>query len=122
MSNITIMTGEQAGKTYEIANRPISIGRDPSRDIQILDMKVSRKHALIRFVEKRHVLSSMKSTNGLWVNGEDLDEEAILNDGDEISLGETVLRFTFESSPDYTNAVHHRKVSNREARDANTMM
>ncbi|MBL4809435.1 MAG: FHA domain-containing protein [Phycisphaerales bacterium] len=122
MANLTIMTGDQAGASFEIAGRPLSIGRDPSRDIQIMDMKVSRKHAVIRFSEPNHVVAPMKSMNALLVNGDEIEIETPLNEGDEIMLGDTVLRFSLQSSPNYTNALNHAKISSRKARDANTMM
>jgi len=122
MANITIMTGEQAGASFEIANRPLSLGRDPSRDIQIMDMKVSRKHAVIRFTDPNHVVAPMKSMNALLVNGEEVETETQLNEGDEIMLGDTVLRYSLENSPDYTNALNRAKITSRKARDANTMM
>jgi len=122
MANLTIMTGEQAGASFEIASRPLSLGRDPSRDIQVMDMKVSRKHAVIRFSEPNHVVAPMKSMNGVLVNGEEIGTECPLNEGDEITLGDTVLRFSLQSSPDYTNALNKAKITSRKARDANTMM
>lgn len=123
MSNLTIMTGEQAGTNFELSNRPLSVGRDPSRDIQILDLKVSRKHAIIRFNETAHVIAPTKAMNGLMINGKAIENETVLNEGDEIMLGNTVIRFSkIQSDDDATNAVHHRKVADRQARDAKTMM
>lgn len=122
MSNLTIMTGDQTGTTFELASRTLSVGRDPSRDIQIVDLKVSRKHAVIRLLDNQHAITPTKAKNGLLVNGHEIDAETILNDGDEISLGDTVLRFSNEYSPDSTNAVNHRKIADTQARDANTIM
>lgn len=122
MPSLTIMIGEQAGTTFDLANRPLSVGRDPSRDIQITDLKVSRKHAVVRLTESGHAIAPTKAKNGLLINGTDVSDETLLQDGDELILGETVLRFSVESSPDFTNAVHNRKVADRNARDANTMM
>ncbi len=122
MSNLTIMTGEQAGTSFELSNRPLSVGRDPSRDIQILDLKVSRKHAVIRPSDTCHAIAPTKAMNGLLINGESIDNETVLKEGDEIHLGDTVLRYSLEGSTDITNGVHQRKVADRQARDAKTMM
>lgn len=122
MPSLTIMIGAQAGTTFELANRALSVGRDPSRDIQITDLKVSRKHAVIRLGESGHVIAPTKAKNGLLINGSEITEETVLADGDELTLGDTLLRFSLQSSPDFTNAVHNRKVADRNARDANTMM
>jgi len=122
MPNLTIMTGDQAGTSFELAQRPLSVGRDPSRDIQILDLKVSRKHAIIRPNSAEHAIAPTKAMNGLLINGEATEEETVLNEGDEITMGTTVLRFSKMTSNEYTNAVHERKVADRQARDAKTMM
>jgi len=122
MSNLTIMTGEQAGTSFELSNRPLSVGRDPSRDIQILDLKVSRKHAIIRPSDTQHAIAPTKAMNGLQINGDNIDNETVLNEGDEIHLGDTVLRYSLEGSTDITDGVHQRKVADRQARDAKTMM
>jgi|TARA_R110000782_G_scaffold20675_9_gene55815 pSer/pThr/pTyr-binding forkhead associated (FHA) protein len=122
MASLTIMTGEQAGTHFELANRPLSVGRDPSRDIQVLDPKVSRKHAIVRAVSGQHAIAATKALNGILINGEETAGDTLLRDGDEILLGDTVLRFSEHNDFGQTNAVHHRKVADRRVRDANTMM
>lgn len=122
MSNLTIMTGEQTGTSFALSNRPLSVGRDPSRDIQILDMKVSRKHAIVRPSDAHHSITPTKAMNALLVNGESIGGETVLEEGDEITLGDTVLRYSLVGSSDITDAVHKRKVADRQARDANTLM
>ncbi len=122
MPTLTIMTGDQAGTSFELAKRTLSVGRDPSRYIQVIDSKVSRKHAVVRMGDAGHMISSAQSKNGLLINGEEIAEETRLADGDEVMLGDTVLRYRVDTGSDYTNAVHHRKIADRDARDANTMM
>ncbi len=123
MPNLTVMIGEQAGTTFQVLGRPLSIGRDSSRDIQIMDMKVSRKHAVIRFSEPNYVISPMKTINPIRINGEEVSVETALKEGDEVMFGDTLLRFSMlESDGHFTNAVNHAKDVSRRARDANTMM
>jgi len=122
MSNLTVMTGEQAGTSFELSNRPLSVGRDPSRDIQILDLKVSRKHAIVRPSDAHHTITPTKAMNALLVNGEAIESETALKEGDEITLGDTVVRYSLVGSTDVTDGVHQRKVADRQARDANTLM
>lgn len=122
MSILIITKGEQEGTTFELASRPLSLGRDPSRDIQILDQRVSRKQAMIRHDGTSHVLSPMRSTNPMRLNGQEVASDTPLNEGDEIAIGDTTLRFTKLTPAEYTNAVNHRKIADRSARDANTIM
>ena len=121
MPSLTIITGSQAGTTFELASRTLSIGRDPARDMQIIDPRVSRKHAVIRLLDAGHAITPTKAKNGVLINSREIEGEVTLSDGDEITLGETVLRFSLETNVEATNAVHHRKVADTQARDANTI-
>lgn len=122
MSSLTIMIGDQAGTTFDLASRPLSIGRDPSRDIQIIDPRVSRKHGVIRPVDGRHAIAPTRATNDILINGQAIRSETVLSDGDELTLGDTVARYSMGHATDATNAVHHRKIADAQARDARTMM
>lgn len=122
MPGLTIMTGEQAGTHFEFASRPLSVGRDPSRDIQVIDPKVSRKHAMIRQEGESYVIMATKALNGVVINGAAVEGETKLTEGDEIQLGDTVLRYGAPGGADVTNAVHHRKNADRNVRENNTLM
>jgi predicted component of type VI protein secretion system len=63
-----------------------SMGRSPSNDIVLKEAKVSRQHAAINFLHGDYVLVDLKSSNGVFVNGQKI-EEHVLKDGDEISVG-----------------------------------
>ena len=122
MPTLTIMTGDQAGTNFELANRTLSVGRDPSRDIQVTDPKVSRKHATIRLDGATYIIAATKAMNGILVNGDLIEGEAGLREGDEITLGTTILKFGQPDRSNFTDAVHTRKVADSDARDANTML
>lgn len=122
MAGLTIITGKQTGTHFVLTNRTMSLGRDPSRDIQIVDPKVSRRHAVIRHHESAHLIMVTKAKNGILINGNEADCEVTLCDGDEITLGDTAMRFDQASSPDQTDAVFRCKIADQQARDANTMM
>lgn len=121
MTCLIIVRGESAGRQFELGKRPLSIGRDPARDIQLLDPKVSRKHALLRFDGGEYVIAAAKPRNGLEINGRRLDTETALQDGDEILLGDTLIRYVASSDPDRTNALFGRKAADRDAREAKTI-
>jgi hypothetical protein len=87
MSNLTIMTGEQAEASFALSNCPISVGRDPSWDTQILDLKVSRKYAVVHPSDAHHSISPSQALNALLAKGEIIYSETILQEGDEITLG-----------------------------------
>ena len=74
------------------------IGRHPSQDLQLLDRMVSKAHAEIKNENGRYVLRDVGSRNGTHVNGELVEGAVVLCDGDEISLGNHILRFSLEDS------------------------
>ena len=59
---------------------------------------VSRQHAVVRRQNDTVVIIDMNSANSTFLNGQRLvpDQPRILRDGDEVRLGQLVLRVTFE--------------------------
>jgi hypothetical protein len=80
------------GERFTLAEHPISIGRRPESNIVLADPNVSRNHAEIRPQGEGFLLIDLGSTNGTKVNGVRV-EQRMLGDGDEISFGNTRLRF-----------------------------
>jgi pSer/pThr/pTyr-binding forkhead associated (FHA) protein len=80
------------GRRVEIGEQPLTIGRMPECDVALSDPNVSRKHAEVRRQGTGFVLVDLGSTNGTRVNGAGVKERA-LNNGDEITVGATKLRF-----------------------------
>jgi len=75
-----------------IATTTVTIGRGLDNDIILEDTRVSRKHAQLRYRQRRFWLTDLGSTNGTFVNGERISERA-LRDGDVVSLGGLELTF-----------------------------
>ncbi len=78
-------------KIYEGRN---IIGRDMECNISINDNMVSSKHALLLFRAGKYSITDQQSTHGTFVNERDIDlEPCYLQDGDEIRMGKTILKF-----------------------------
>jgi hypothetical protein len=80
------------GRRLVIGEEPIAIGRLPDCDIVLNDPNVSRRHAEVRRRGNDFVVVDLGSTNGTKVNGDGVKQRR-LADGDEISVGNTTLRF-----------------------------
>ena len=80
------------GRRLPLGEAPMSMGRMSDCDIVVADPRVSRKHAEIRPSGHGFVVTDLDSMNGTLVNGATIHEHP-LTDGDEIKLGNTVLRF-----------------------------
>jgi adenylate cyclase len=70
------------------------IGRHDKNTITLADPMISSEHCLIyRDGRRGYVVKDLKSRNGTLVNGERVQTEAVLRDGDEIRLGSTSCVF-----------------------------
>ena len=91
--------GDKAGKTVEIRMRDghedFSLGLDPSCDVCLPDMLVSRRHAVFKLKENGECwIEDLGSRNGTYVNGEKLSgKERLLKDGDRIAIAYFDFRF-----------------------------
>lgn len=82
---LTLTEGEHETREFSLKDN-ISIGRSPTNDIVLKAPKVSRQHAAINKYNNQFIIIDLKSSNGVYVNGQKVDE-CVLNSGDEISIG-----------------------------------
>jgi pSer/pThr/pTyr-binding forkhead associated (FHA) protein len=69
-----------------------SFGRTTDNAVSFPDnSNISRHHAEIRFKDGEFVLTDLGSSNGTTVNGQGITGETALNDGDFITLGNSVI-------------------------------
>ena len=92
MPSLLLLTGPSAGRRYELAAEAV-LGRSPSCEIPLDDVKVSRRHARIAVGESGAVISDLGSRNGTLVNGERISVEVPLSPGDQVQVGDTTALF-----------------------------
>lgn len=104
-ATLTIERGKSAGKQFSLGPGGSDIGRwdadggvfpDVDLDSDDPEAKVSRRHARISCENGQYLIEDLGSTNGTFVNrGRRLKpgERQPVNDGDEIIVGKTFLRF-----------------------------
>ncbi|MGH9972016.1 MAG: FHA domain-containing protein [Pyrinomonadaceae bacterium] len=104
-ASLVIERGRSLGKKFILGNVDSQIGRwdadggifpDVDLDSDDPEAKVSRRHARITLREGQYFLEDLGSTNGTFVNrGKRLIPGQLqqLQDGDEIIVGKTFLRF-----------------------------
>jgi hypothetical protein len=80
------------GATHEVElqGTVAILGRDPSCDLVINDVKCSRRHAVVEAGPDGLVVRDSGSANGVFVNGRKIDRVA-LKEGDEVKLGDVTL-------------------------------
>jgi FHA domain/zinc-ribbon domain len=104
-STLTIERGASVGRVFALSAEESYIGRwdadngifpDIDLDAHDPEAKVSRRHARIAYQNGKYSIEDLGSTNGTYINrGRRLipGSPNILNDGDEIIVGKTFLRF-----------------------------
>jgi FHA domain len=104
-ARLIIQRGGKVGKEFPIHNDESLIGRwdadggtfpDVDLDQDDPEAKVSRRHARIHFLNNQFLIEDLGSTNGTFVNrGPRLlpGNKQPLNNGDEIIVGKTFLKF-----------------------------
>ena len=104
-AKLVIERGKSVGKIFMLSSADSQIGRwdadggifpDVDLDSDDPEAKVSRRHARITMSDGKYYLEDLGSTNGTFVNrGKRLapGTRQRLNDGDEIIVGKTFLRF-----------------------------
>jgi hypothetical protein len=104
-AKLVIERGESANTEFQLRAEESYLGRwdadngifpDVDLDAYDPDAKVSRRHARITYRGKIHMLEDLGSTNGTFLNrGRRLlpGSPQVLNEGDEIIVGKTFLRF-----------------------------
>ncbi|MBI3894012.1 MAG: GAF domain-containing protein [Candidatus Wallbacteria bacterium] len=93
MARLIVKRGPNVGVTYDVGERTITIGRDLTRTVPILDGRASRLHAEIVRSSRGWSLRDLGATNKTYVNGTEIVEQQLAY-GDVIAIGES--EFVFE--------------------------
>ncbi|WP_169237503.1 FHA domain-containing protein [Candidatus Roseilinea sp. NK_OTU-006] len=84
---LIIESGQLAGHRWLIASDVLIIGREVGVvDLMLPERQVSRRHAKIERTPQGFVLTDLNSKNGTFLNGKEVKEPKLLQDGDEIQI------------------------------------
>ncbi|MGP8205904.1 MAG: FhaA domain-containing protein [Acidimicrobiales bacterium] len=87
------------GRRVVLDQEKVTLGRSPECELAVADAGVSRRHAEVRRgADNTWVVSDLGSTNGTKVNGLRISAAHQLEDGDEITVGSTSVRFEAASA------------------------
>jgi hypothetical protein len=79
------------GRSFNISDRPLVIGRSPDVDVVINDTNVSRRHAEVWRTSEGVAVRDLQSTNGTFVNGHRITAVS-LSPRDDVTVGALHLR------------------------------
>ncbi|MGB9692511.1 MAG: SpoIIE family protein phosphatase [Candidatus Sumerlaeaceae bacterium] len=114
MARLIIEKGHDAGMIYPLGSSAVTLGRSASCDVQIIDKRVSRHHAVIQAQRHGFVIEDLGSKNGTLVNNKPLVGRIQLHSGDRIQIGDCLL--LFELDPDEGEAPDPRTKSTGSVR------
>jgi pSer/pThr/pTyr-binding forkhead associated (FHA) protein len=111
MAYLLVTTGKSAGNSFDLAQCPLSVGRDVTQNIRLRDKQVSGRHLLIdRLADGTFTVTPQpRATRGLSVNG-DVVPQAVLANGDRIRIGDTELLFLATDQASQVEAVKRIRV------------
>ena len=79
---------------------PFVVGRGPKCSLTVLDDKMSKQHfRIIRCVDGDYFIEDLKSTNGTFLNGKQLDSRKPILDASVIRAGQSVFIFIEVAGP-----------------------
>jgi len=96
LTKLVVKSGADVAKELPLDKEKFTIGRMPDNDLELRDSLVSRRHTELIRHGVRITLYDMGSSNGTFVNNKKVDVK-VLDDGDEVMIGETTLVFRDES-------------------------
>lgn len=104
MPSLTQLVDDVAANRFELNDGQLLIGRHPDCDVQINDIAVSSRHALIEVVPNPHLqglvdvyISDQGSTNGTLVNDLPVNNRQRLNNNDVVRVAWNTFQFIEEA-------------------------
>lgn len=94
MTTLRVLEGPEKGKSFDLDNDVLFIGRGAKNDIRIADHTVSRMHLKLFAIGTALFVEDLKSSNGTFINGIPLEpgEGRQVDGQDVIAIGDTVVR------------------------------
>jgi diguanylate cyclase (GGDEF)-like protein len=95
---LVFLRGELMAVPIPLERDEVVLGRAVDADVRVNDYRASRLHARISAErdpetgDVRYKIADMHSTNGTLLNGQPINE-AYLNDGDKVMIGDHLFRF-----------------------------
>lgn len=84
--------GEAVGRVHQLEEDVTDIGRDPRNHITLSDVQISGFHARVeRGPDGGFLVHDRNSTNGTFVNGEQIKDMRQIDENDVVRLGNTTL-------------------------------
>jgi pSer/pThr/pTyr-binding forkhead associated (FHA) protein len=91
--------GSAAGRTVPVSGFPFVIGRDEECHLRPASATVSKRHCELKVKSGKVSLCDLNSTNGTFVNDQQIKGEVALKDGDVLKVGPLIFKVVIEPDP-----------------------
>jgi transcriptional regulator with GAF, ATPase, and Fis domain len=108
------LKGPREGEVFSFAEGEITIGRDPSNLVPLLDPLVSRMHCVVRSDGVTFQIVDLESRNNTFVNGVAIKEHTLVP-GDQIRVGNSMFVLRGAEKGSSTSAVFGGATGLRES-------
>src|SRR6478735_6301765 len=85
--SLVVAQGVHAGKVIPVTSAEFVIGRDPQCQLRPASPAISKQHCVLAVREGKAYIRDCGSTNGTFVNGEQVAAEREVNTGDRLKVG-----------------------------------
>lgn len=114
---VVVIHGEGLGRRADISDSPLLVGRSQEADMVIVHRSVSREHCRIWREGDGYRVRDLGATNTTRVNETRIEHDTVLTDGDQVTVGESILKFI---SQDSVEARYHEEIYQLATHDALT--
>jgi diguanylate cyclase (GGDEF)-like protein len=90
---IVVLVGTELGRRVELTDAEATIGRDDDNAISVAIDTISRRHARIFLRDLEYTVEDLGSTNGTFINEQELSAPTPLRNGDLLRCGGAVFKF-----------------------------
>ncbi|MBO5559096.1 FHA domain-containing protein [Ruminococcus sp.] len=105
----TTFNGSEKWKYFDLSKPgKITIGREQGCELRLSDLMASRSHAILQFQKNEWYIKDNNSTNGIGLNGREMNKASLLHPNDVIRIANTTLIYNgsgiLYNSPNETQA------------------
>lgn len=94
LSSVDLSNSRTVTEIYPITNSKTLFGRSVECEIILADPHISSKHMCVEKDDDEFKLKDLGSANGTFVNDVRVKDSLVLEDGDKVRMGSTILVFS----------------------------
>jgi predicted component of type VI protein secretion system len=96
---LLVVRGRSATEAIRLGDGVTTVGRHDDCRLRIKSSQVSRRHCELFGKKGLLLVKDLGSSNGTFVNGKRIQEQRVLEPGDELTIGQVMLRVAKVGAP-----------------------